>query len=145
MDPIVNANWPSISDGPYPLGKYSTLRDEYLHGMAIDGWANASFGDVEAPTGYVWLISNSPEEMREITDAFGPAPEGTVGHFVLIGNSQGFVYVEEFSTKTQAEALFLSLETEFDRWDAQDDGPDDPDHKEITGSAIGDSIDGWAV
>lgn len=111
-------SWPSIPDGPYPLGKYSTLRDEYLHMMAIDGWANESTGDVSSPTGFVWLISNAPAEMLEITQVFGPAPINAVGHFVLIEDSNGFVSVYDYSTKIGAETLFRALEAEYDVWSA---------------------------
>jgi hypothetical protein len=122
MDPIVNANWPSIENAPWSLGKYSTLRDAYLHDMAVNGWANESFGDVEAPTGYVWLISNSAAEMLEVTQTFGPAPRNAVGHFVLIEDSNGFVSVFDHSTNTGAGTLFRALEAEYSAWLDTEDG-----------------------
>lgn len=116
-------SWPEVPNGPYPLGKYETLRDEYLHKMACDGWANASSGDVESPTGYFYLICNSAPEMKEITEAFGPAPTGIVGNFILVENDQGFVIVHNVYTSANAEAKCAELENAYDGW--QDSENDD--------------------
>lgn len=112
------------ADGPYPLGKYDTLRDEYLHGMCLEGWANESFGDVAAPTGYVWLVSNSTAEMAEIVGVFGLAPYGTVGHFLVTENDQGFVRVTEYEENRGAKYDFRCLEAEYTAW-ADEDAEDD--------------------
>lgn len=112
------------ADGPYPLGKFSTLRDEYLHGMCVEGWANESTGDVSAPTGYVWLLSNSPAEMPEIIGAFGPAPLGTVGHFLVIEDDMGFVHVNEYDENRGAKYDFRALEAQYAAWDDEDTDED---------------------
>jgi hypothetical protein len=124
-----------VPDGPYPLGKYSTLRDEYLHRMAQDGWANESFGDVEAPTGYVYRISNAATEIPEIFGAFGPVVEGVVGDFLVQETDLGFVYAYPFDSEAQLREHYDALEREYDRWASQDEDAPDPDHKDIEGWA----------
>lgn len=117
------------SDGSYFATKFDSARDEYLYDMCVGEWANDSDGDSEAPTGYFWQISNSPEELSEIVDAFGNletrlgfiANELIVGYFIVQTNDQGFVYVEEFETQETLNDAYNSLTDEFSIWLEQDD------------------------
>lgn len=114
------------------LGKYSTDRDNVLHYLCMGGWANESFGDVEAPTGYVWRISNNWEEVKpanmEITSLLedqlqaydiADTPEfrrSLVGHFLIQEDSNGAVYVLEFPTVSALNARYSTLAAEYDAW-----------------------------
>ena len=118
------------------LGKFDTDRDSALHFLCISQWYDDSFGNVEAPTGYVWRVSNNWEEVKpenpEVTSLLEEwfeqqgdvedTPEfrrSLVGHFVLVENDQGFVNVIEFSTEADMLAMFEAAREVFEEWDSQ--------------------------
>ena len=119
------------------LGKYGTDRDNILHFMAISDWAMGSFGDVEAPTGYVWKMSNNVADVQvsntEITSVIedqielysiedGPAFRASlVGHFLIAEDSNGFVCVTEYPSAALLQQAYDSLEEIFSEWAGQDD------------------------
>jgi hypothetical protein len=114
------------------LGKYSTDRDNILHYMATSDWANDSFGDVEAPTGYVWRISNTLEEVQlsntELTSlieeqvkAYGIEDNddfrhSLVGHFLLVEGSQGFVDVYAYDSEAELLKEYDYREEVYSEW-----------------------------
>lgn len=116
------------------LGKYSSARDDILHYLCTSAWANESFGDVEAPTGYVWRISNSWAEVKPASMDFTAVLEGwlewnqevtdseelrreLVGYFLVQENSNGLVHVREYLTEAALLADFRTLERDFYIWD----------------------------
>ena len=119
------------------LGKYSTDRDNILHFMATCDWANESFGDVEAPTGYVLRMSNTFQDVQpsntELTSLIEDQVkaydivdnddfrESLVGHFLIWEDASGFVSVLQFATELDLLDVYKDLETEFSEWDSQDD------------------------
>jgi hypothetical protein len=119
------------------LGKYSTDRDNILHYMATSDWANDSFGNVEAPTGYVWRISNDAAEVQvsntELTSLIedqlkvysiedGPEFRSSLaGHFLIAEDSNGFVSVSEYPTAELLQQAYDSLEGIYSEWVGQDD------------------------
>lgn len=121
------------------LGKYSSDRDSALHFLCVGEWSNESFGNVEAPTGYVWRISNTWEDVKPInmefnsviedwvaldSDIDGVATEfrkSLVGHFLVVEDEQGFVSVHEYATETLLLQAFKSLEEIYAAWDEQGD------------------------
>jgi len=120
------------------LGKYSSARDSILHFLCTSEWSNDSFGDVEAPTGYVWKISNDPADVHipntEITSVleewFIANPEVTdspelraelVGHFLVTEDSQGFIGVTEYPTANLLAVAYESLEGIFSEWAGSED------------------------
>lgn len=119
------------------LGKYSTDRDNILHFMATCDWANESFGDVDAPTGYVWRMSNTFQDVSPKNGEFNSLVETSValydivdndefreslvGHFLIWEDSNGFVSVLQFATELDLLDVYKDLETEFSEWDSQDD------------------------
>jgi hypothetical protein len=119
------------------LGKYSTDRDNILHFLCVSEWANASFGNVEAPTGYVWRISNNWEEVKPNAIDFTSVIEdqlalysiedteefrrSLIGHYLVIEDSNGFVSVLEFEEVANLDRIYSELQDEFYAWDAQDD------------------------
>lgn len=127
----------SNDHGFIALGKYSSARDSILHFLCTSEWSNDSFGDVEAPTGYVWRISNNLQEVHipnmEITSVleewFTDNPEVTdspalraelVGHFLVTENSQGFVSVQSLRQDV-LESVFAHLQEDFNAWNAQEE------------------------
>jgi hypothetical protein len=119
------------------LGKYGTDRDNILHYMATSDWAMGSFGDVEAPTGYVWKMSNNPADVQvsntELTSliedqielySIEDGPEfraSLVGHFLIAEDSNGFVSVAEYASAELLQQAYDSLEAIFSEWDNQED------------------------
>ena len=119
------------------LGKYSTDRDNILHFMATCDWANESFGDVDAPTGYVLRMSNTFQDVQpsntELTSLIEDQVkaydivdnddfrESLVGHFLIWEDASGFVSVLQFATELDLLDVYKDLETEFSEWDSQDD------------------------
>lgn len=123
--------------GFIPLGKYSSARDSILHFLCMSEWANDSNGNSEAPTGYYWRISNTPEDVSinngefnsVIEDWFTDNPEVTdsgflraelVGHFIVSTNDQGFVMVASgYESEERLIQAYITLEDEFAAWDEQ--------------------------
>lgn len=107
------------------MTKFNSARDELLYAMTLDGWANESDGNVEAPTGFFARISNDPQDVPSIRDAFpnetkGMANSTMVGHFLMKENSQGFVYVTTYPDSVSLIRDFRALEAEFSEWDSQE-------------------------
>lgn len=105
-----------VEDGPYPLGKFESLRDEYLYGLWVEGWACESSGEVDAPVGVFCLIGNAPEDVFEMSGAFGAPVRGVVGWFVGRGSSQGFVWFEAYATEAEARGAYEDLEEDYSGW-----------------------------
>lgn len=119
------------------LGKYSTDRDNILHFLCTSEWSNESFGNVEAPTGYVWRISNTLEEVHipntEITSLLEDQlklygiedtedfRKSLVGHFLVTEDSNGLVHVLECPSATSLVSEFNYLRNRFNAWDTQED------------------------
>jgi hypothetical protein len=119
------------------LGKYDSDRDNILHFMCEAGWANESFGDVEAPTGYVWRITNAPADVQqsntEITSliedqlaAYGieDSPEfrsSLVGNFLVYEDSSGFVSVLKAPSEHALVVQFNATRERYEAWLGDED------------------------
>jgi hypothetical protein len=120
------------------LGKFSSARDSILEYLCNNGWANDSFGDVEASTGYVYRISNTTSEVNKqngefnsvMGDWFEANPEvrdsvalrqELVGHFLVTEDSQGFVRVTQFDTEQELERVYRVEEDAFSKWNEDED------------------------
>ena len=124
---------PGKHEGP------NEARDEALHLLCGWEWGNQSGGNVEAPTGYFWLITITEREIPEIVDVFRSCtdehqildtlldPEllrSLVGTFVLQEDSNGFVHVRQMTQHADPQktpearglVLFRTLEQEYDTW-----------------------------
>lgn len=120
------------------LSKFDRARDSILHFLCVSEWSNGSFGDVEAPTGYVWRISNGWEEVKpealdftsvledwfdankEVTDSPALRKE-LVGHFLVTEDSNGFVTVEKFPSKVSLVSEYVYLENRFNTWNNEEE------------------------
>ena len=119
------------------LGKYSTDRDNILHYMATCDWANESFGDVDAPTGYVWRMSNTFQDVQpsntELTSLIAEQVklydivdndefrESLVGHYLIVENSNGSVDVWQFDSEQALMSEYTYQLGVYDAWAGQDD------------------------
>jgi hypothetical protein len=107
------------------MSKFDSARDELLYVMTLEGWANESSGESDAPMGFFARISNSPNEIAEIRDAF---PRETVvlddaemiGHFLCQENSQGFWYVESFDSEYELKRAYRHLDRLYSEWASED-------------------------
>lgn len=112
-------------------GKYDTERDEALHRLCQEGWANESDGNVEAPTGYFWRITNTTQNVTELRDVLGeelPLFDDyhlLVGAFILREDTQGFIHVQEYPGQypdrtgdDRARVAFQALQRAFAPWEA---------------------------
>lgn len=123
--------------GYHPLGKYSSARDDILHYLCTSDWAEESSGNSEAPSGYFWRISNTPDDVsvnngefnsiieewfeqnKEVTDS-GFLRAELVGDFIVQGVDSGMVYVYRHDNKTEMLEVYSALEEVFAEWDSED-------------------------
>lgn len=111
-----------IPDGSYELGKFDTLRDEYLYEIWMDG-ADETSGDVDAPTGCFALIIITADDIPNLRASYGRPVEGIIGNFIMRNNSQGFVWAESYETEAEARTWFEELDGIYGEW--LDDNDDD--------------------
>ena len=111
------------------IGKFDCNRDAVLYSMTLGAWSCRSSGDVEAPTGFFAEISNKPNELAEIVDAFEEDIEREgltdtaelIGEFLLREDSQGFVGVDEYDTEAMLKAAYDELERQYSEWEGDDE------------------------
>lgn len=91
---------------------YSSPRDEVLHHLSLEGWANQSSGETASTTGYFARISNSEAELQELTTNFGVAiqsagladPSALIGHYLRVETDDGFVLKDDDAEPKKLEA-----------------------------------------
>lgn len=95
-------------------GKFDSSRDELLYLMAISGWFEESSGDTQASTGWFARMSNLPEEMPSVSEAFSdeareldyPSFDELQGHFLIVEDGEGFVHVTTYESQHELVADF---------------------------------------
>lgn len=97
-----------------------------LDGLVTAGWANASDGDVESPTGHFALIdlTTEREAMAELLDDDEILPDPA--WYVVIVDTIGNRYVESHRTEGDATIRYNDLERAYLAWH-DDDNNDDED------------------
>lgn len=122
------------------MSKFDSIRDEALYQLSMDGWANEGTGDVESPQGaFSRIVIETPELGEvvgalddEIRDRFPAQIEGfwnfdgrdyqsLIGNFLLVINSQGLVYVTEYSDQAILNHEYAMREAAFSVWSDQDE------------------------
>ena len=110
------------------MSKYENNRDDALHFLCTSGWANSSFGNVEAPVGYNWRITNSPEDVAEVNTEFTSLMEewngeltqdvrdSLVGHFFVVEYSNGIVHFVRYQSEDGLIETFNLRENAFNSW-----------------------------
>lgn len=106
------------------MSKFDSPRDEVLHLLTVEGWANESDGDVQSPTGWFARISNSSAELNEIRDAFKSEVwrsfdwASILGHWMVVEGSDGVVHVGEYLNEAAVMFAFQELQFKFGEYDA---------------------------
>ncbi len=92
------------------LGKFSSCRDEVLHGLTLDGsYVEASTGDVAA-YGHVSLLLLDGDPI--VVDGFTVPP----GFYTLVEDGQGFVSVVTYASEYAARKAFDAADTAYSEW-----------------------------
>lgn len=115
-------------DGSYFRTKFDSARDEYLYTMWLDGWAEASDGESEAPTGFFCMMSNTEKELPEIHDAFGwlyptkdlPDSNALIGNFLIVTDDHGMVWVLSYESRAELEKAYNDSVDNYCEWASQD-------------------------
>lgn len=112
------------------MSKYDSPRDEILDMMVKNGWGNKSSGNVESPSGWFAIVTNTMADHTSLEDAFGNERRelgvpfsDIVGSFVVVENSQGFVTVHDFESEHAAEIVYAECADEYAMW-ISDNDPD---------------------
>lgn len=93
--------------------------------ITVDGWANASDGNVEAPTGWFACVNIEPAELGELARAcelpdLPDFPMPYPGHYLYEVDSDGNRTITEFLSKHALLEAYNFKRREFARWDAED-------------------------
>ena len=97
-------------------GKFADLIEEWLYNVAIRD-DEESFGDVDAPTGYVWKVTLDENTCdheaayleQKICEWFTP-------YFLVIEDSYGNVVFPHYDTVEERDAVFQELSEKFYAW-----------------------------
>jgi hypothetical protein len=120
-------------------GKYADIVDEWLHQTAIK--EDDGFGDVEAPTGYVFKLDVDPDAEghesawleRKIAEWYGP-------FFLVIEDSQGTMLFPYYATAEERDQAAQELSVIYDAWAYADDDGGCEGHESLAGAHMGESI-----
>lgn len=114
------------SSEPSP-SRYGSLRDETLHLMSLEGWANETSGDVESPTGCFSRVSNLLSELPELEEVFSSDirtigltdSSALLGHFLIIETGSGLVRAVQFDSESELLAAYYELDVAYMAWAEQ--------------------------
>ena len=104
-----------------------TAIEALFDAIVSGGWANRSDGNVEAPTGHFAMVSNSPDELLElrqafedVTDVYGDVSDADLtGHFIVITDSAGFISITRYPSAVSAASEFVTLQNRFAAWNEE--------------------------
>jgi len=99
------------------LGKFDNCLDEALYAESLDG-NHETTGDVDAH-GYITLMIVEEPYMFSFGD--GRTLRVPAGNFLLIEDSNGFVYTQSFDSVLDVRDAFEVAESEYAQWLGQDD------------------------
>ena len=126
----------------YFATRYDSARDEVVALLSDEGEGygrrDGMTGDVDSPTGSIQLVhldatcdldfadhTNYPpgDEVGELARTYGVTADDVTGSHIVTYNAQGFVYVDTFDTREQAQERFDCLAGRYAEW--SDRGEDD--------------------
>lgn len=92
--------------------------------MLNNGWFTSSDGNVESPFGYFGYMTNKPNELKEIFDAFDdvvsvynrPPDTAMVGSWFASINSDGIISIDFFHSALAAKFHYQSTVEAYGRW-----------------------------
>ena len=123
------------------IGKFGSARNAVLYALCCAMWSNDSTGSVEAPTGYVWRISNTVEDTKRANLEFSSVLEAVLsedlagygiedtdalraditGNFLVVEDSNGFISVHSFDTEAQVIEAFNAADAAYSAWEGAED------------------------
>lgn len=94
-----------------------------LHQMSMDGWANESDGDVQAPTGWFAYMINDAADRDSLVDAFADVMadkdvtvEEVMGAWLLMEDNYGFKSAVDYGTEHAVRQMYGLLSREYQLW-----------------------------
>lgn len=132
----------AVEHGYMPLGKYSSARDDILHWMCINEWADDSFGNSGDYGLYAWRIDNDKQDVSTsntefnslLSEWFEQNPEvkdseelrsELIGHFMINEISNGAIVVWSFSSGQELMETYLAEQTRWEEWELDDEDRDE--------------------
>lgn len=107
---------------PERPSRFASTRDEQLYLMACEAWGTDSDGSLDSPLGWFSCVTNRPEELAEIQQAFDDYPvfagdiSALTGNFVVVEQQSGQVSVYEFPTEAEAWEAYSAMSAAFVAW-----------------------------
>lgn len=84
------------------------------------GWANASDGNVDAPTGFFARITIEPNEIASVRDAFDLPEEYDPPRYTLFQeDSSGFIHLTFLPTEVELLAAYDLLSDQYSEWNTE--------------------------
>lgn len=115
------------------VNELASQHDDTFKEICIEEWGNQSDGNVEAPTGYFWLVEvadgsvdnqwqsfmESVQSELEKYDATFVNPDP--GWYVVVQDNNGIWFVHECASELDARRLFSNLAESYNEWAGDDD------------------------
>lgn len=101
--------------------------DSAFRTIVTGGWANESNGDVESRTGHFARCSITEADLPEFRDLMTDedlphaGPWVLTGHFLILENDLGQVFVTRYRTESDLMAVYQYLTEDYDAWHADTD------------------------
>lgn len=116
----------AISLAGIEVKELASEHDDTFKLICQEGWANQSSGNVEAPTGYYWLVEVTADgaeqdfmgTVQSELEKYGQTyiyPD--TGWYVVVQDNQGIWFVYEVPSETAARDIYSRLEAEYLAWD----------------------------
>lgn len=101
-----------------------TKQQALFRQMMLDGWFTKSDGDTDAITGYFGYVSNEPNELQEIREAFSeiielyghPDDEDIVGHFFCVIDTCGTFHIFREPSNDALVKRFKEYSDKYAQW-----------------------------
>lgn len=101
-----------------------TALEALFRAMLQEGWFCASNGETDSPTGFFGYVTNEPNEIKELTEAFfktletygAPSDSDVIGAFTAHIDSNGIISIHRWDSKQEAEKAYLAASSEYEKW-----------------------------
>lgn len=130
----VGHKWAGYEAPTYHATKYDSAAAEVIALLSDEmegyGQREDTSGEVDAPTGHFALVvipenvefsADDEDQANLVAIEYGVTPADVAGVHIVTHNSQGFVSVETFPTRADAQYVFDVLAEEYAEWLGDDD------------------------